>query len=80
MPLFDWDTSGSHNGNKFWIYWATTLPATILVLAVWRVWYVFDEWRQTHGTKNTCNDMRLWIKTGRSRKIVSEPENAPKIP
>jgi len=43
MPLFDW--SGNSNaivGPNFRLYWAVTLPltfTTLLVYAIWSVWY-----------------------------------------
>ena len=64
MPLFDWSSSTSMpsaTGN-FWVYWATTIPATILVLVIWRVWYVFNEWRQTNGTTTRIHkDFQGWV-------------------
>lgn len=61
MPLFDWSSPPGATG-KFWIYWAITIPSTILVLVIWRVWYVFDEWRQANGTKaSVYNDIRFWV-------------------
>jgi hypothetical protein len=24
--------------NKLWVYWVTTVPATIVIVIVWRVW------------------------------------------
>ncbi|KAE9376117.1 hypothetical protein N431DRAFT_333189, partial [Stipitochalara longipes BDJ] len=68
MPLFDWGSSSSAGGHKLWIYWATTVPATILVLVVWRVWYVFDEWRQTNGANSTHKDLFSWVKARGAKK------------
>ena len=51
----------SATGN-FWVYWATTIPVTILVLVIWRVWYVFNEWRQLNGaTTRIHKDFRAWV-------------------
>jgi hypothetical protein len=66
MPLFEWSSSTSTSSTgttgKFWIYWATTVPATVLVLVIWRAWYVFDEWRQSHGTRASIQkDIRAWV-------------------
>ena len=68
MPLFEWSSSTSTSGakGKFWIYWATTIPATILVLVIWRAWYVFDEWRQNHGTRASIHkDILAWVNSWR---------------
>lgn len=45
-----------------WIYWAFTIPVTILVFVMWRVWYVFDVWRQENGTRASVHkDVRAWV-------------------
>lgn len=36
VPSLNWDTSGAHViQSQFWVYWAFTLPATMLVFLVW---------------------------------------------
>ncbi|PMD17120.1 hypothetical protein NA56DRAFT_544014, partial [Hyaloscypha hepaticicola] len=41
MPLFDWEapTSSTVLKSRFWIYWAVTVPATAIVLVLWRMWF-----------------------------------------
>ena len=58
ITMFDWYPSNgtnsspssaetsSHQGEispKFWIYWAITVPLTIAVIAIWRVWWVYQD-------------------------------------
>ena len=40
MPLFQWDAVGDSKvvSNRFWIYWAVTVPLTFLTLLVWVLW------------------------------------------
>jgi hypothetical protein len=41
MPLFDWTSStSSHIATtpSFWIFWAITIPLTLLVLTIWAAW------------------------------------------
>ncbi|PVI01045.1 hypothetical protein DM02DRAFT_654943 [Periconia macrospinosa] len=39
MPLFKWDSeTGSVVNNHLWIYWAVTVPLTLLTFIVWRTW------------------------------------------
>ena len=41
MPLFRWDAPLSKDGivsRHFWIYWAVTVPLTIVVLVVGYLW------------------------------------------
>lgn len=43
MPLFDWEaTSSSVLKQRFWIYWAVNLPATVMVFIMWRLWFIFE--------------------------------------
>ena len=40
MPLFDWQASRDSSivSEHFWIYWAVTIPLTVVVIAIWFVW------------------------------------------
>ena len=40
MPLFQWDAVGDTKvvSNRFWIYWAVTVPLTCLTLLFWVLW------------------------------------------
>ena len=41
MPLFQWgtETAGDTLVSKyFWIYWAVSIPLTILTLSLWFIW------------------------------------------
>lgn len=55
MSMFEWQASPSNSpstssssstvslSNKFWIYWATTIPLTIAVVVGWRLWWVHED-------------------------------------
>ena len=55
MSMFEWQASPSESpssssasstdtlSNKFWIYWATTIPLTIAVIIGWRLWWVHED-------------------------------------
>lgn len=46
MSMFDWATqSGEADtvSKKFWIYWAVTIPLTLLTMIVWRIWWLWQE-------------------------------------
>lgn len=45
IPLFNWNAGKGEAvlNDRFWVYWATTLPLTIVVLVVWYVWM---HWRR----------------------------------
>jgi hypothetical protein len=40
IPMFNWDATEGEKvvENRFYIYWAVTIPLTIVVLAVWAIW------------------------------------------
>ena len=40
MSMFNWQASGTDRvlSSRFWIYWAVTLPLTLLVFSVWLFW------------------------------------------
>jgi hypothetical protein len=68
MPLFNW-TSPPVINSSFWIYWVITIPATFLVLAIWRIWYRFDEWRVSQSDRNTMyRDVLLWMRPRKKRQ------------
>jgi hypothetical protein len=51
MPMFDWSASGTSAeadnpktvSQKFWIYWAVTIPLTLLVMILWRLCWLWQE-------------------------------------
>lgn len=69
MPLFNWEANNwsSIVRDRFWMYWAVTVPSTAIVLILWRVWFKFDHWRMEKGEGSFWDDVRLWWK---SRKPV----------
>lgn len=67
MPLFDWEapTSSTVLKSRFWIYWAVTVPATAIVLVLWRMWFKFDHWRMMRGEPESIwKDAGKWLKSG----------------
>jgi hypothetical protein len=41
MPIVNSQAEGQEGpvvSPRFWIYWAITIPVTLLVLAIWGVW------------------------------------------
>lgn len=48
MGMFNWTTSrgdGSSVSPDFWVYWAVTIPMTVITLAGWAVWWKFEKYR-----------------------------------
>ena len=45
MPLLDWQARDGAPiiSDRFWIYWAVTIPLTIVVLIVYSTWYCLND-------------------------------------
>jgi hypothetical protein len=77
MPFFDWGapTSSSVLRSRFWIYWIVTVPATAIVLVLWRMWFKFDHWRMMRGEVGSFwRDVRIWLKSGRPAAAAEDIE------
>jgi hypothetical protein len=75
MPLFDWEASTSLHimKSRTWIYWAATIPSTILVLVFWRIWFKFDSWRMVEKRgERLWDDVAVWLTSGREKKTDVE--------
>ncbi|KAI4862447.1 hypothetical protein F4820DRAFT_430437 [Hypoxylon rubiginosum] len=54
---------------SFWIYWAFTLPLTLLIVAGWRAWWVNqDRYFRRHLSVDLSNE-RYWTTDGRPRDL-----------
>ena len=53
MPLFDWQAARGSPvvTHRFWIYWAITIPLTIVVVAIWFVWIAMKASRHAREDK-----------------------------
>ena len=41
-PMFQWNTTGGLRvASQIWIYWATSIPLTLLTLGMWWIWLKF---------------------------------------
>jgi len=38
MTFFNFQNEGSEVSSQFWIYWAVTVPVTIMIVGIWYVW------------------------------------------
>lgn len=49
MSMFDWHASTSKESGSgvvssyFWVYWAITLPLTLIVAFSWRLWWSWEK-------------------------------------
>lgn len=84
MGIFNWDgdddsSNGSSNGSSggkgavvgydFWVYWAITIPVTIIILVTWRAWWVGqDRYFRKHLSKDLSEE-RYWTDDRRPRVL-----------
>lgn len=56
-------------GYDFWVYWAITIPLTILILILWRAWWVGqDRYFRKHLSKELSEE-RYWTDDRRPRQL-----------
>ncbi|PSS03342.1 hypothetical protein BD289DRAFT_191491 [Coniella lustricola] len=75
MSMFTWKSSPSSSTSTpptvspdFWIYWATTVPLTVLTIAGWAIWWKFEEYRYERDVHRSEQvDRPLRMRTGRSK-------------
>lgn len=47
MDMFDWNNNagGGAISDRFWIYWAVSVPLTLVTIAGWAIWWNFEKKR-----------------------------------
>ena len=76
MSMFSWSQSASESdtssfvSNKFWIYWAVTIPLTMLVIILWRVWWLWQERSYQREVKEAVGEAN----DDESASISSKPQ------
>lgn len=56
-------------GYDFWVYWAITVPLTILILVLWRAWWVGqDRYFRKHLSKELSEE-RYWTDDRQPRQL-----------
>ena len=84
MSMFDWMASEDEPGSKpskdkddsdqvlsgnFWVYWLIAIPLTLLILCVWRGWWVTeDRYFRRHLSKELSEE-RYWTSDGQPREL-----------
>ncbi|PSR81664.1 hypothetical protein BD289DRAFT_355106, partial [Coniella lustricola] len=79
MGIFDWqaneddgssgDTTDAVVGYDFWWYWAITVPLTIIILVLWRAWWVGqDRYFRKHLSKDLSEE-RYWTDDRQPREL-----------
>lgn len=55
--------------NQFWVYWAISIPLTIITLCIWRAWWVTqDRYFRRHLSKELSEE-RFWTSDGKPRTL-----------
>ena len=71
MSIFDWqgDDGDAVVSYRFWIYWCITIPLTILILVLWRAWWVGqDRYFREHLSKDLSVE-RYWTDDRKPREL-----------
>lgn len=63
--------------DQLWIYWVTTVPATIIIVVLWRIWLANSD-AITRSTKEWLERARaLWERRKLPRQHGSEKTGQP---
>lgn len=72
MSIFDWQPDGSGDSvvsYRFWIYWCLTIPLTVVILVLWRAWWVGqDRYFRRHLSKDLSEE-RYWTDDRKPRGL-----------
>jgi hypothetical protein len=72
MPFFDWTSNTSsriETKANFWIFWAITIPLTLLVLAIWGFWVKIVVPRQQLKDEETLESWKDEVKKDEAKKV-----------
>ncbi|ROV90369.1 hypothetical protein VMCG_09748 [Cytospora schulzeri] len=71
MSIFDWQPEDGDTivSYRFWIYWCLTIPLTIVILVMWRAWWVGqDRYFRIHLSKDLSEE-RYWTDDRKPREL-----------
>ncbi|KAI0873646.1 hypothetical protein GGS24DRAFT_462454 [Hypoxylon argillaceum] len=54
---------------SFWIYWAFTIPLTLVILSAWRGWWVNQDRYFRRHLSNELSSERYWTRDGKPRNL-----------
>ena len=74
MPLFRWDDqpdSHSLTSRYFWVYWALSIPLTLLTVGVWLAWMRWQRRKQTLiDLEDNSSSVHLDVASQKTRKSL----------
>ncbi|CAG7556932.1 unnamed protein product [Fusarium equiseti] len=56
-------------GENFWYYWATAVPLTIMILVLWRAWWVNQDRYFRRHLSQELSEERYWTADGKPRQL-----------
>ena len=75
MPLFNWTAMDGENvtEDRFWVYWAVTVPLTIIVLLLLFIWFRVQDQNAKESKKEAEDHSRKqetpsWLSSRTLRK------------
>lgn len=70
----DGGTGGQGNitrfGQHFWPYWATAIPLTLVILCIWRAWWVAQDRYFRRHLSQELSEERFWTADGKPRQLA----------
>jgi hypothetical protein len=64
MSIFDFSSSTSTGSvtvsSNFWMFWAVTIPLTLIVLAIWKLWMRFVSRSSLEDESKKEEEMNVW--------------------
>ncbi|KAF7563518.1 hypothetical protein G7046_g651 [Stylonectria norvegica] len=65
--------NGAHKvnrfGENFWVYWATCIPLTLVILSIWRAWWVTQDRYFRRHLSHELSEERFWTADGKPRVL-----------
>lgn len=72
MPMFDWNAPVNKTlSHRFWIYWAVTIPLTVVVIVCWIFWANRHELLRRFKARTEAANEKRKDNTDRLRSTIS---------
>jgi len=84
MNMFQWQpddgtaSGGATVSNKFWIYWAITIPLTILTVGAWLFWTRYYHRHEVAMDKRALNNLEAGLEQS-TKGILAISSNEPNL-
>lgn len=77
MSMFDFSSSSTKGSvqvsSNFWMFWAVTIPLTLIVLIVWKVWMKFVGKSMLEDESKKEEEMVVWKGIPKAHPACNSP-------